>query len=168
MTPDAKGYAGGCRDPKMGTRAGAGIEIARRERKAPISQWPTQATGFPDASQKRTRRAPRRASTGSDRNGARKTDAFGFHELATNQAASLLYTSIHYLPPLDPRLGLSTWRREQVVGLRSALGRTWFVSVRSIADAVLNDQVQKEREIRGDLFDSGDARFRGRHTNSRA
>jgi hypothetical protein len=38
-----------------------------------------------------------------------------------------------------------------VVGLRSALNRTWFISVRSIADAVLNDQVQKEREIRGDL-----------------
>ena len=37
-----------------------------------------------------------------------------------------------------------------MVGLRSALDRTWFASVRSIADALLADQVQQQRKIRGD------------------
>jgi hypothetical protein len=46
----------------------------------------------------------------------------------------VLYTRIYYLSPFDPLLGFLTWYREKVVGLRSALNRTWFISVRSIAD----------------------------------
>jgi hypothetical protein len=38
-----------------------------------------------------------------------------------------------------------------VVRLRSTIDRTRLVSVRSIANSVLNDQVQQLRKIRGDL-----------------
>ena len=36
-----------------------------------------------------------------------------------------------------------------MVGLRSALDSAWFASVRSIADPLLDDQVQQQRKIRG-------------------
>jgi hypothetical protein len=58
-----------------------------------------------------------------------ETNALGFHELAASIPSSVFYTRIHYLSPFDPLLGFWTWYREKVVGLRSALNRTWFISV---------------------------------------
>ncbi|MGO9913542.1 MAG: hypothetical protein ACLQIB_02340 [Isosphaeraceae bacterium] len=56
---------------------------------------------------------------------------------------SMLYSFIYYLSPLDSPLGFPTWHHEKSVGLRPALDRTRFVSVRSIADPFLDDQVQQ-------------------------
>ncbi|MGO9922255.1 MAG: hypothetical protein ACLQIB_47110 [Isosphaeraceae bacterium] len=55
----------------------------------------------------------------------------------------MLYPFIYYLSPLDSPLGFPTWHHEKSVGLRSALDRTRFVSVRSITDPFLDDQVQQ-------------------------
>jgi len=85
----------------------------------------------------------KRLGTRSDPNGARITDTIGFHELAASYMISMLYSFIYYLSPLDPPLGFPTWHHEKSVGLRPALDRTRFVSVRSIADPFLDDQVQQ-------------------------
>ena len=91
-------------------------------------------------------------NTRADPNGGRITDSVGRHALAATHLLLILYAFIYYLSSLDPPLGLPTRHHEQPVGLRPALDRSRFISVRSIADAFLNDQVEQDRKISGDLF----------------
>ena len=77
-----------------------------------------------------------------DPNGARITDAIGFHGLVARNATLMFYTWIYYLSPLDSFLGFCPWDRQKVVRLPSALDGTRFAPVRSISDPFLADEAQ--------------------------
>jgi len=61
---------------------------------------------------------------------------------------SILYASIYDLSSFNPPLGFPTWHTEKPVGLWPALDRSRFLSVRSIADPILADQLDSSTPIR--------------------